>query len=108
MVYIIVDCKSMLLGLPGCVSLNLVKRVHSVPISVADITKDNFIKENIEVFKGTGRVPGVFHIPTRRSVDPICHPSPRIPHSLLEPLKIELERLIKRDAIVKVENISNK
>lgn len=106
--FIIVDCKSMLLGLPGCVSLNLDKRVHSVPISVADTSNENFIKENIEVFKGTGEVSGVFHIPTRCSVDPICHPSPRIPHSLLEPLKIELERLIIRDAIVKVENISNK
>lgn len=95
--FIIVDCKSMLLGLPGCVNLNLVKRVHSVPISVADTSKENFIKENIEVFKGTGKVPDVFHIPTRCSVDPIYHPSPRIPLFLLEPLKIELERLNLRD-----------
>lgn len=93
----------MLLGLPGCISLNLIKRVHAV---LSDNDKNKFIKQNMNVFEGIGRLPGTVEIPTRNMVEQICHPSARIPHSMLEPLKIELERLEHRNSIVKIQNIN--
>lgn len=105
--FLIVDCKSVLLGLSGCLSLNLIKRIHSVQ-TLHDTVKENFIKNNIEVFKGSGQLPGEFDIPTRKITEQICHPSSRIPNAVYEPLQLELDRLEKRKAIVKVENISSK
>lgn len=101
--FIIVDCKTMLLGLPACVSLNLVKRVH---VAKVNDDKEKFIKEHIKVFEGIGRMPGSVDIPTKYTEEQICHPSPRLPSSLLEPLKIELKRLENRNAIAKVDKIN--
>lgn len=93
---VVVNCNTMLLGLPGCISLNLIKRVHAV---LSDNDKNKFIKQNMNVFEGIGRLPGTVEIPTRNMVEQICHPSARIPHSMLEPLKIELERLEHRNSM---------
>lgn len=101
--FIVVDCTTMLLGLPGCVSLNLVRRVHSVQ---ANNDKEKFILQNIAVFEGIGRLPGRVEIPTKCTEEQICHPSPRLPTCLNEPLKVELKRLEDRKAIVKVTNIN--
>lgn len=104
--FVIVDCNSMLLGLPGCISLNLIKRVHSAKSEKCDSPKEKFIQDNLDLFKGIGEIPGMFEIPTKNINDQICHPSPRIPNSMHEPLKCELDRLEQRNAIVKVENIN--
>ncbi|XP_063229466.1 uncharacterized protein LOC134534803 [Bacillus rossius redtenbacheri] len=43
-----------LLGLPGCIQLNLVQRVHSVDNRTA---KDSFVRQNEDVFHGLGCFP---------------------------------------------------
>lgn len=101
--FIIVESSTMLLGLPGCVALNLIKRVNTV---VGNNEKEKFIKRNLDVFEGIGRLPGHVNIPTKSSDEQICHPSPRLPPCLLDSLKIELKRLEDRKAIVKVDNIN--
>ncbi|XP_059046445.1 uncharacterized protein LOC131842029 [Achroia grisella] len=102
--FVIAEASNILLGLPACVSLNLVKRIHSVQVTNND--KDKFVNNNIVVFEGIGRLPGKVEIPTRATEEYICHPSPRLPSCLLEPLKAELNRLVERKSIVKVNNIS--
>lgn len=101
----VVDCHSMLLGLPGCISLNLVKRVHSAE-STSDSLKDKFISEHKNVFRGIGKLPGTYSITTKNITEQICHPPSRIPNCLLDPLKCELDRLESRNAIVKVDNLN--
>ncbi|KAL4719359.1 hypothetical protein ACJJTC_004458 [Scirpophaga incertulas] len=89
--FVVVNCKSMLLGLPGCVSLNLIQRIDSVTSNNNSSEKQRFIQQNIDVFKGTGKVPGTFDIVTRNIETQICHPSPRIPNKLLNSLKLEFQ-----------------
>lgn len=103
--FMVVDCNSMLLGLPASVSLNLIKRVHSVKVQ-DESGKEKFINDNIDVFQGHGRFPKKCSIPTVPH-EQICHPAPRIPYSLHEPLRLELDRLVKRGAIIKVEEIES-
>ncbi|XP_063532827.1 uncharacterized protein LOC134743366 [Cydia strobilella] len=50
----IVDCKLMLLGESGCEALKLVKRIYSVDEAEDGTLKEDFIKENIDVFQGHG------------------------------------------------------
>ncbi|XP_063391559.1 uncharacterized protein LOC134677054 [Cydia fagiglandana] len=50
----VLDCKSMILGLPGCEALKLVKRIYSVDEAEDGTLKEDFIKENIDVFQGHG------------------------------------------------------
>ncbi|XP_028177969.1 uncharacterized protein LOC114365564 [Ostrinia furnacalis] len=83
--FIVLDCSNVLLGLSGCIALNLIKRINNVEINK---DKEKFIKENIEVFEGVGRLPGVFEFPVKNTDDQICHPSPRLPNSMLAPLKV--------------------
>lgn len=101
--FIIVEYSTMLLGLPACLSLNLVKRVNVVESSSE---KEKFIQQYIKVFEGIGRLPGTVDIPTKFTEEQICHPSQRLPSCLLEPLKSELKRLESRNAIVKVNKIN--
>lgn len=101
--FIVVESSTMLLGLPGCVGLNLIKRVNSV---TSNKEKEKFIQSNIKVFEGIGRLPGKVNIATKSTVEQICHPSPRLPSCLLKSLKTELKRLEDRKSIVKVDNIN--
>ncbi|CAH2091003.1 unnamed protein product [Euphydryas editha] len=103
--FVIVKCKTTLLGLPGCISLNLIKRVNSIESSV-DIEKDKFILKHQSVFQGVGKLPGKYTIVTKPFDQQICHPPSRIPNCLLDPLKCELDRLENRNSIVKVDKIS--
>lgn len=100
--FVTVDTNTVLLGLPGCVSQGLVKRVHTAKIQS---NKEEFIKSNIEVCEGIGRLPGTVDIPNKFSDEQICHPSPRLPSCLLEPLKLELKRLEERKSLMKVDSI---
>ncbi|MBF2463473.1 hypothetical protein, partial [Listeria welshimeri] len=102
--FIILDCKSMLLGLPGCISLNLVKRVNNIESKIDEL-KDKFIQEHQSVFQGVGKLPGTYSIVTKQFDQQICYPPSRIPNCLVEPLKSELNRLESRKSIVKVDNI---
>lgn len=103
--FMVVDCKSMLLGLPGCIALNLVKRINTVNLNCND-EKFKFIQENMEIFEGHGNFPKPVDIPTLPH-EQICHAAPKIPNKLYNPLKCELNRLVKRKAITKVEEISS-
>lgn len=52
--FMIVKEGSMLLGLPGCLALNLIKRIHNVE---ENSTKGSFVKKNNDVFQGYGKFP---------------------------------------------------
>jgi len=105
--FMIVNSSNMILGLPGCLALNLVKRVNSLAVpKVKTIEVDKFINKNKDVFSGTGRFPDACSIPLKVDNPNIFHPATRVPQMLMEPLKKELERLQSREAIVRVEQIS--
>lgn len=54
------------------------------------------------MFEGTGWLPGVYRLETDPSVKPVVHPPRKIPITLRDKLKIELDRLTDRKIIVPV------
>jgi len=105
----IIDCPAMrncLLGSPACVNLNLVMRVKS--IDAFKSPQDKFIEDNLDVFTGPGEFPDTCSIPTKKIHHQICHLPSKLAFSLLDPLKAELDRLVERKAIVKVDVIDER
>ncbi|XP_045451661.1 uncharacterized protein K02A2.6-like [Melitaea cinxia] len=83
-------CNS-ILGYKSCEMLGLVKRIYSIEISNYD-----------DVFKGLGRLPGKYHIVVNKSMAPVICASRKIPHSLRDRLKVELEKMEELNVIRKV------
>ncbi|XP_045458516.1 uncharacterized protein K02A2.6-like [Melitaea cinxia] len=83
-------CNS-ILGYKSCEMLGLVKRIYSIEISNYD-----------DVFKGLGCLPGKYHIVVNKSMAPVICASRKIPHSLRDRLKVELEKMEELNVIRKV------
>lgn len=96
-----------LLGERTCVHLGLIKRINKVNVCI-DERKEMFVNENIDIFKGSGRLPRKCEIVTTREFEPICHPPSKIPFAIRQPLRDELNRLVKRKAIEKVDIIDSR
>lgn len=81
-----------LLGLPECISMGLVKQlstVQSLPVS-----KSEFVERNRKIFDGLGRIPGKCSIKLREDSEPVMRYKKRIPSSLIEPLKKEIDQMV--------------
>jgi hypothetical protein len=86
-----------LLSVSGCIALNLIKRVNTVFTSV-DTPKNKF-----DAFKGLGSFPEPCSIPTVEGAKPPSWLPTKVANALKAPLKKELDRLVHRNSIVKVE-----
>lgn len=103
--FVIVEgANQILLGGQACVNLNLIKRINNVKCKKFK-EKENFINQNSEIFTGFGRFPGKHNIPTKENFENVCHPPTKIPFAIRDEFKRELDRLIERKAIVKVDKI---
>ena len=80
-----------ILGLSACQKLNFVRRVET--LAQSPLTKSEIIKEFSDVFSGLGRMEGEYHIELDDKVEPVIHPSRRVPYSLLEKLKLKVQEL---------------
>jgi hypothetical protein len=93
-----------LLGLSGCLSLNLIKKVELI---VGRQTKTELIEEYKEVFRGVGRIPGLHHITVDPNVTPVIHAPRKVPYGLQPKLKETLDRLEKDQIVSKVDHPTN-
>ena len=87
-----------LLGLQTCVDLNLIKHVWAVNANAPD-----FIQDYKHIFGELGCFKGDYHINIDPNATPVIHPPHKIPISLIEKLKVELERMCKLDVIEKID-----
>ncbi|XP_037871580.1 uncharacterized protein LOC119629540 [Bombyx mori] len=85
-----IDCQSVL-GLQACLLLGLIKRIHDI----------NFSK-NSDLFTGLGCLPGEYHITVDRDVTPVVCAPRKVPLSLRDNLKDELDRMTELGVIRKV------
>ena len=78
--------------------------VYLVEDSVnSSMSKEDLMKQFPEVFsEEVGQLDGEYRIKIDPSVSPVQHPTHRVPVSVHEPLKLELERLTERDIIAPV------
>ncbi len=63
------------------------------------LSKDSLLEEYPDVFQGTGKLAGAYHIEVDPSVSPKVHPPRRMPVATLDKLKAELDKLVKEDII---------
>ncbi|CAH0717253.1 unnamed protein product, partial [Brenthis ino] len=67
-----------LLGLDGCVKLNLIKRIND--LTVDNQKKMEILKRNEDIFNGTGLIKNYeCHIKVDKSVEPVIRPPRRVP-----------------------------
>ncbi|KAG5888938.1 hypothetical protein JTB14_012197 [Gonioctena quinquepunctata] len=85
-----------------------VNRVRKEKYTDREVSED--FCENLSIekekVKGFGRFPGKHNIPTKENFKNVCHPPSKIPFAIRDQLKVELNRLVDRKAIVKVDEIS--
>ena len=70
------------------------KEAPSEPLS-----KEKVLKEFADVFEGTGKLQGKYHLELDENATPIVHPPRKVPVAIKERLRNELERLTKMDII---------
>jgi len=71
--------------------------------NVSKEKKELFINNNKEIFKGMGMFPGEYKIKIMKNVEGIIKPPRRVPQSVLEKLKKELDSLLESGIIKTVE-----
>jgi hypothetical protein len=101
--FIVTDTESPpLLGLQTCQKLNIIKRIWAVNTS-----DPNLMAEYKDVFGEIGCLQGEYHIITDPEVKPVIHPPRKIPISMMDKLKAELERMKHLDVIDKIDEPSD-
>jgi hypothetical protein len=88
-----------ILGIQACEEMGLIKRVMALNKS----DKMDIFKEYADVFEGLGCLEGEHTIQIDEGVTPKVHPPRKIPVTLREKLKTELNRMEKMKVIVKIE-----
>lgn len=102
--FIVVDSEGQLalLGLSGCVNLDLVKKVDSIMFDKFK-TLDDVTNSYPEVFEGLGEFPTPHKIILKQDAVPHVQPIRRIPQALHSRVKHKLEQLEKEGIIAKVD-----
>ncbi|KAL3999170.1 nuclear receptor co-repressor 2 [Sarotherodon galilaeus] len=88
-----------ILGIQTCEEMGLIKRVMTLNKS----DEMDIFKEFADVFEGLGCLEGEHTIQINESVSPKVHPPRKIPVTLREKLKVELDRMEKMEVITKIE-----
>ena len=106
-----------ILGLPTCTDLNLVTMNFSItnhegvskpstpprPICDPDpVAEEHVLKQFKDCFEGVGCFQGEYRITVDPAIPPVVHPPRRVPEALREPLKKELDSLVKQGILAKV------
>ena len=72
-------------------------------LTTKTITKESLLEEYPEVFKGTGRYPGKYHIHQKPDVEPRIQPPRRVPPALQGKLKEKLDDMESSNIIKAVD-----
>lgn len=98
--FYVVKTQSMpILGLKSCVEQDLVKRVNQVK----ENELPNSVKGFADVFNGMGKLSEPYHIELNENVQPRVHHPRKIPFSLMDKVKQELDKMEKDKIIEKVD-----
>lgn len=92
-----------LLGLDACIEFGLVKRMDVHKITCFPQTKEELVGNNRDIFGGLGKFPGKFSIKLKENATPVLHYKKRIPLSLIEKLKVEIDCMVETGIISPVD-----
>ncbi|UYV70569.1 K02A2.6-like [Cordylochernes scorpioides] len=91
-----------ILGIEAIEKLSLIKKCDAVQIQQNNSAKE-ILNRHKNIFEGIGRLPIEHKIRLNENTTPVIAPSRKIPFSIREKVKAELERMEKLDIIEKVE-----
>lgn len=104
--FIVVDCKCQtILGWKTCEKLGIVKRIYKIQNNLqldCDRSVQSVVSKYSHTFEGIGCLPNEVHLDIDETVKPKVCPIRRIPFSLQNRLKSELENMEKMKIIEKV------
>lgn len=93
-----------LLGRDSCESFGLIKRLYNVnKFNNLPDSKLEFLEMYYELFKGVGKFPDKFRITLKEGSVPKLHYKKRIPLSLHDKLKVELQNMLNQAIISRVD-----
>ncbi|XP_046812674.1 uncharacterized protein K02A2.6-like [Lucilia cuprina] len=84
------------IGLELAKEMNLIKSVNT-------IDSEKILNNFSEMFQGLGKLKEKCHLKVKENCQPVVDPPRRVPFSLHQPLKIELERMVKIEVIKEVK-----
>ncbi|XP_055591841.1 uncharacterized protein K02A2.6-like isoform X1 [Uranotaenia lowii] len=91
-----------LIGLKSCIDFGLVSRLDSIKTNIpCDL--DTLLKCNSDLFEGLGKFPGTCTIQLKENSIPVLHYKKRIPMSLHERLKVDLNSMVQANIITPVD-----
>lgn len=93
------NCKP-ILGIQSSTDFNLIKKVDEI----GELSKEQFIEENNELFKGLGCFTGKHVITLKPNACPNIKRNRRIPLILKDRVKESLDKMIKREIIKPVDD----
>ena len=103
-VYVVSSDVIPMLGLPSCIEMNLIQRVHNIESSTdTEENAEELLKEYEHLFDRIGILPREYKIEIDDHASPTIHPPRRIPHMLKDKVKHELKCMEKMGVITKVE-----
>ncbi|UYV62275.1 K02A2.6-like [Cordylochernes scorpioides] len=94
-----------ILGIEAIEKLSLIKKCDAVQTEQNNSAKE-ILNRHKNIFEGIGRLPIEHKIRLNENTTPVIAPSRKIPFSIREKVKAELERMEKLDIIEKVEEPS--
>ena len=100
--YIVRDAGRSLLGLDSSLELGLIKRIYDIEY-IDHNRVQKLLVQFKDLFHGIGRLPGEYHITTKKGLPRIAHASRRFPRPLITELKAELDRMVEAKVIIPVK-----
>ena len=101
-VYIVNHEASVIIGLPTCIKLNLIKRIDYVSSGTpSNDAESALLTEFADIFSGTGEFPGTHHITVDKSTQPVIHPPRRVALSVQPKLKQLLDTMVEKGVLIK-------
>jgi hypothetical protein len=81
---------------------NICLRYENICTVSEPLTKEDLMRDYADVFQGTGKLQGKYHIEVDPDVTPKVHPPRKMPIATKEKLKAELDSLVKQGIIKQV------
>lgn len=102
-IQIVDDNVQPILGLKSSLDMNSVNRVYTVNRNQSTESVEGLLNEYDHLFHGIGCLPGKYDIKVDHRVKPVVAPRRRIPHTLKDKVREELQRMESMKIISKVE-----
>ncbi|GFR87197.1 retrovirus-related Pol polyprotein from transposon gypsy [Elysia marginata] len=101
--YITEDSGDAIFGLPTARNLKLVTINCQIKNYAREMNKENILQDYSDCFDGIGKFQGQYHIAINTTVPPVVHAPRKIPISLKERIKSELDEMSAQGIITKVK-----